>query len=133
MSRAARWLSIALVLVGLGCQSKGNGPSDTEVLGLVKQFVESKGNLCSERWKGVGRVGVGEVKEVKILERGTFNEQAKSLPVRAKLVGHCAWTDLSGGRVTGTEEKKPYDDVMECKIAQDDFGKWAVTEWSLKR
>ena len=131
MIRPVWWLPFVLILAAQGC--RGNGPSDAEALAVVKEFVSSHGNLCDARLGGIGLKGVGEVTEFQIQERGTYNEQGKYLALKVRLKGFCEWMDLGGGKSTAPWEKKPYDDVMECKISKDDFGKWVVTDWKLSR
>ena len=110
-----------LFTAALGCRPLERGPSDEQVIAVVRTSPPAPPTL--------GPTYLEQVDLVEVSERGRFNPQTGRWPVRVRVRGSARIKvsspfQLGIGDERSRAKTEPVDFVEEARFKQDGFGRW---------
>lgn len=129
MKRKFRFCFIVFIVLIFfnGCSIVAR-PSEKEVKQEIEKLLaDDRGSLSlysklSECRQGTSLFArVTKVNSVNVIERGTYNKQAKYYPIRVRVIGECTFE--RPGIAEGTNS---FNDVLNFIFQKDDYGNWEI-------
>jgi hypothetical protein len=110
-----------LLAAALGCRAFERGPSEEEVVVVVRASPPSPPTL--------GPTYLEQVDVVEVRERGRFNRDKRCWPVRVRVRGSARIKvsspfQLGIGDERSRAKTEPVDFVQEARFKRDEFGRW---------
>jgi len=112
-----------LVTVAPGCRAVERGPSDEEVVALVRESPPAPPTVGPTYLAVVDRVQVGE--------RGHFNSQGRYWPVRVRIRGGAKIKVTNAFQLGLLDDRsraatEPVEFMQDARFMTDEFGEWRV-------